>query len=133
MQRKVVSRVDVTFYIFTLVNLMLLSQLSKKSVMLLCFLCDRLQLNLIIHTVCLFVMLPNQFVLYLFSTYGQFVLFYEQKQSAGNSRRQSTKWVESTTSSLCGRSFFHPLSDFSLSHQYKADAKSKSKYTLSSL
>lgn len=52
MQRKVVSRVDVIFYIFTLVNYMLLSQLFKKSVMLICFLCGRLQLNLIIHTVC---------------------------------------------------------------------------------
>lgn len=49
MQRNVIPSVDILFCIFPLLNYTLLSQLFKKSVMLICLLCDRLQLKLIIH------------------------------------------------------------------------------------
>lgn len=50
MQRNVISSVNTLFCIYPLLNYVLCSQLFKISVMLICLLCDRLPLKLIIHT-----------------------------------------------------------------------------------
>lgn len=69
MQRNVISSVDVLFCIFSLLDYILLSQLSKKSVTLIRDLCDRLQEKLLFIQY-IYVMLPNLFVLYPFCPYG---------------------------------------------------------------